>query len=74
MESLYYIIYLVMYFVYSHQLTVAGRLVLLVTEKDAVCTFLVYCMKQTSNILSLACDTECNEELILTTMLSVLKV
>ena len=59
----------------SHHLTVAGKLVSLVTDNNAVDTFIVYCMRQMSNSLSSAgCDTGCNEELLLTSMLSVLKV
>ena len=58
----------------SHQLAVVGKLSLLVTDDNAVDTLLVYCMKQMSNFLTSACNTDYNEELLLTTMLSMLKV
>ena len=58
----------------SYQLAVARKLSLLVTDDNAVDTLLVYCMKQMSNFLTSACKTDYNEELLLTTMLSMLKV
>ena len=43
------------------------------TENDtAVNTLLLYCMKQMSLISG--CEAECNEEIVLATMLTVLKV
>ena len=59
---------------YSHQLTVVGKLVSLMTDNNAVELFLLYCMKQFSVVLASECDPPCDEELLLTTMLSLLKV
>ena len=59
---------------YSHQLTVVGKLVSLMTDNNAVELFLLYCMRQMSIVLASECNPPCDEELLLTTMLSVLKV
>ena len=56
----------------SHQLTIVGKLVLLMTGNNGVNTVLIYCMKQMSNFITSGCETD--EELVLTTILTVLKV
>ena len=58
----------------SDQLAVVGKLISFMTEDNAVNTFLMYCMEQITNNLISGGDTECDEELVLTTMLNVLKV
>ena len=64
-----------MYVFCRYQLTVVGQLVSLMTESDAaVDTVLVYCMKQMSKFLTSGCEAECNEELVLATILTALKV
>ena len=65
----------IVYIFCSHQLTVVGKLVSSMTENNAAVEIvLLYCMKQMSNLLTSGCEAECNEELVLTPMLTVLKV
>ena len=58
----------------SYQLAVVGKLISFMTEDNGIDTFLMYCMEQITNIVVSGGDTVCDEELVLTTMLNVLKV